>query len=604
MGTQREGWVMVYHRTLAVGVAAAVIAASAGLLFSGFLTSHAVQNPTMSFDMVTTGNTYDETTNTMTVGTVDNCLTTAPPGTATQHIHSVHLVIQNVEDLVGWQARMNYLGDQMRPNTVGFAMFTDNNTGQNISFLNLPIDQVSFVHRDLSTASSIPPGAPGPQSAIVGAVYIGSQDFAISPDTPAKAVPDDTSYSTSGGGVLASVTLQVRPGMQGNPSLFMNMDDDSPNAPGSNLQIFTSTGLITLPPPVSQLGDGYHGEGATCVPLNCTTLECPGPSPDPTPPASCPSPSPTPPAPSTSHSFCNDRGFAVRGISVQYDRSVTASLSGNAPGCPSPTVTGPDVRGYWHFDWGVTCIDPAEFVFIDNSPPAMLRCWNWIDANGTPIGPFPVCDPTPSPSPSPSPTPTATATATPCPGCTPTPTRTPSPTATPCTGCTPTATPTATPTPLATPTPTPGLAGHDARLTRISGVPKNVRLSPGEVITDNANVVVANDGNHTETIGVYVDVTAPSGCTPSGRVLQTTVALVAGDKTTIPVPVSYSCSDVSAANGQSYTWTAVADHGANDLASCGPGSLQGLTCFNALANDDEDPADNRKSRTGPKVIAQ
>jgi hypothetical protein len=135
-------------------------------------------------------------------------------------------------------------------------------------------------------------------------------------------------------------------------------------------------------------------------------------------------------------------------------------------------------------------------------------------------------------------------------------------------------------------------------------VPKNVRLSPGEVISDSASITVANDGNHSETIGVYVDVVAPSGCTPNSRVLQTTVTLAAGAKTTIPVPVSYSCSDPGAANGQSYTWTAVADHGADDLASCGPGSLPGLACFNALADDDADPADSRKSHTGPKVIAQ
>jgi len=164
---------------------------------------------------------------------------------------------------------------------------------------------------------------------------------------------------------------------------------------------------------------------------------------------------------------------------------------------------------------------------------------------------------------------------------------------------------TSTPTPTPTPSPFP-VAGHDARLTRIGGVPKNVRLSPGEVIDDSASVVLVNDGNHSETIGVYVDVDvqAPSGCTPSGRVLQTTVSLAAGARTTVPVPVSYSCSDVTAANGQSYSWTAVADHGADDLSSCGAGSLQGLTCFNALADDDEDPADNRKSRTGPKVVAQ
>jgi hypothetical protein len=137
-------------------------------------------------------------------------------------------------------------------------------------------------------------------------------------------------------------------------------------------------------------------------------------------------------------------------------------------------------------------------------------------------------------------------------------------------------TPTLTPTPCpgCTPTPVP-VAGHDARLFRIGGVPKNVRLSPGEVITDNASIVVANDSDHAETIGAYVEVRHSSpGCTPNGRVLQTTVALAAGKRVTLPVPVSYSCSDPSAADGLSYSWIAVADHGADDLSSCGPASLQ------------------------------
>ena len=244
--------------------------------------------------MVTTGNSYDETTNSMSVGAIQNCLTTAPPGSAVTHTHNVHIVVQNVNDLVGWQARMNYLGDRFRPNTVNFTPFVDNNTGQAISFLNLPIDQVSFVHRDLSTAASIPPGAAGPQTALVGAVYIGTQDFAISPDSPHKAVPDDASYNAPTGGVLASILLQVVGNQQGQPSLFVNMDDASPNGPGTDLQIFTSTGLITVSPPVAQLGDAYHGEGATCVPLNCTTPECPGGTPTPTPGSTfTPTPSPT-----------------------------------------------------------------------------------------------------------------------------------------------------------------------------------------------------------------------------------------------------------------------------------------------------------------------
>jgi hypothetical protein len=136
-------------------------------------------------------------------------------------------------------------------------------------------------------------------------------------------------------------------------------------------------------------------------------------------------------------------------------------------------------------------------------------------------------------------------------------------------------------------------------------VPKNVRLSPGEVIADSSTITVANQSTHADTIGVYVDVIAPySTCSPNTRVLQTTITLAAGAKTTFSIPVSYSCSDPFAVNGQSYTWIAVADHAADDGLSCTPGFLQSMACFNALADDDEDPADNRLSRNGPKVIAQ
>jgi len=168
--------------------------------------------------------------------------------------------------------------------------------------------------------------------------------------------------------------------------------------------------------------------------------------------------------------------------------------------------------------------------------------------------------------------------------------------------CTTTPTPTPAPTPTATPNP----AGHDARLARIGGVPHNVRLSPGQVVTDSASVVVANQSTHSDTIGIYVDLMVPGagGCGPNVRLLETTVTLPAGGKTTIQVPVSYSCSDPAAANGLSYTWVAAADHGADDLASCGLGTIQGMPCFNALADDDQDPTDNRATRNGPKVVAQ
>src|SRR2546422_860946 len=78
---------------------------------------------------------------------------------------------------------------------------------QNLSFVNLPID--GTVHRDLTSASQIPAAAPGPQTAAFGASYLGTQTFAVSPDTPAKVPPDDTSYSAPTGGVLALVQTQV-----------------------------------------------------------------------------------------------------------------------------------------------------------------------------------------------------------------------------------------------------------------------------------------------------------------------------------------------------------------------------------------------------------
>src|SRR2546428_8805556 len=103
-------------RRSALAAVITVAAALAGALFlPGALTSRAVQNPTIKIDMVTTGNSYSDPgsggTNSMTVGTIDSSLTSGNPAT---HVHSVQLIVQNVEDLVGWQARANYIGDRMR----------------------------------------------------------------------------------------------------------------------------------------------------------------------------------------------------------------------------------------------------------------------------------------------------------------------------------------------------------------------------------------------------------------------------------------------------------------------------------------------------------
>jgi len=279
----------------ALGLFVLLAATLAGLLIWGTLTTKAVQNPSMALDWTTTDNTYTAATNTMNVGTIDNCLTGPAPGDNSVHVHPAHLLVQNVEDLIGWQARFNYLGDQMRPNSVDFTPFTDTTTTQNISFLNLPIDSSTSLHRDVFSPTSIPPAAPGPQTALIGSTYLGTQTFAVSPDTPAKSTPDDTSYSAPTGGVLATVNLQVLAGNAGNSALFMNLDDGSPNSPETRAVVFNGTGTTDISIPSSQLGDAYHGEGTTCVPLDCVTQECPATS-TPTPSAT-PTETPTRPTP-------------------------------------------------------------------------------------------------------------------------------------------------------------------------------------------------------------------------------------------------------------------------------------------------------------------
>jgi hypothetical protein len=721
---------MSFRTLLAPGFLALAVAALVALMLSGLMTSQAVQNPSLSLDMDPSGNTYSDPgtggNNSMTVSSIENCSSTAAPGNNSTHIHAVHVVVRNVEDLIGWQMRMNYDGGKMRPSSFNFTPFTDSLRLQNVSFVNLPIDSTTGNHRDLTTATNIPPAAPGAQTALAASVYLASQNAPISPDTPAKPVPDDTSYSAPTGGVVATLNLQVLAGNAGQ-LLSMDLDDNSPNPPGSTVEVFNGTGSTTINLAESALGDGLHDEGSgagcaatppptptptvtpsptftatpvcsctpppTATPPTRTPTATPSRTPTPTAPAGsdCPSgtPTPTPTSVRSTVGFTNNTGQSVSDLHARFNFPVNLEcIVQNAPGCPLPSRSTVNVpRPGFNLDWGTACVDPGESVTVQyfSEPPATLQCFNWT-LFGAAVG-F-NCDGTPPP---PSPTPTPTLTNEPCP--TPTPTNCDVPrffTFTNATGqsasdlhfilrsssttignafvsqnapgcpqaavgfgrtsgpdftyagdviwpsacvdngesvtiglgtggntvtvvCShwtifgspigaPCPSPTPPGTPTATPTPTP--AGHDARLTRISGVPKNVRLSGAEIVTDTASITVANQSAHSDTIGVYVDLIAPSGCTPNGRVLQTTVTLAAGAKTTIQVPVDYSCSNPAAANGRSFTWTAVADHGADDLASCPPGSLQGVTCFNALANDDEDPADNRLSRNGPKVIAQ
>jgi Right handed beta helix region len=377
------------------GAALLALIVAGGLLFSGHLRSHAIQNPTISLDMVTPGNTYDDTTNTMSVGSIESCLT-SPTANRASHTHTAHIVIQNVEDLIGWQVRFNYIGDQMRPSTVNFVPFQDTNTGQNVSFLNLPQDSSLSSHREVSAAGGVAPAAPAdgtntPQTHLIGAAYVGTQEFAVSPDTPAKSPPDDSSYNAPSGGVLAAVNLQVVGDESGQASLLMNLDDDFPRLPGSKIVIFDDTGTPDMNLAASALGDGFHGEGTVCAPLDCLNQECPG------------------PVDVRDHTFTNQHTTIASDLHILFEgQAAGRRLVPNAPGCPMPTFSRAGFT-LLDVDWSVACVDPGESIIIEitSQPVALPRCFHWT-IFGEPITgsceastPTPTTTPTPSASPIP-----------------------------------------------------------------------------------------------------------------------------------------------------------------------------------------------------------
>jgi hypothetical protein len=120
--------------------------------------------------------------------------------------------------------------------------------------------------------------------------------------------------------------------------------------------------------------------------------------------------------------------------------------------------------------------------------------------------------------------------------------------------------------------------------------------------------MIENQGDHTEQFGLYVDIIPPGGvsnpygCTPNGRIIQTVVTLSPGEKQNVfSAPMTFNCANQAGAAGQTYTIIAVIDVHADDLAACPPSTLMSVSCFNALADDDTDDSDNRRSVNRPKI---
>ena len=99
-------------------------------------------------------------------------------------------------------------------------------------------------------------------------------------------------------------------------------------------------------------------------------------------------------------------------------------------------------------------------------------------------------------------------------------------------------------------------------------------------------------------------ITDPYGCTPSGRIIDTVVTLGTSNQTnqtTVSTTLTFDCADVAGALDRTYTIMAAADAHADDTGACPVFQLQSMTCFNALADDDNDASDNRVSTSAFRV---
>lgn len=123
------------------------------------------------------------------------------------------------------------------------------------------------------------------------------------------------------------------------------------------------------------------------------------------------------------------------------------------------------------------------------------------------------------------------------------------------------------------------------------------------------SIIVSNQGDHTDSFGVYVDIVPPGGlanpygCTPIGRIIDTVVVLDTGDnrQTVVKAFPTFSCVDQAGAAGQTYTITAAVDVHADDAGACSVFQIGSLACYNALADDDDDDTDNRATKNAFQV---
>jgi hypothetical protein len=138
-------------------------------------------------------------------------------------------------------------------------------------------------------------------------------------------------------------------------------------------------------------------------------------------------------------------------------------------------------------------------------------------------------------------------------------------------------------------------------------------LSPGVPDTKGPlTVVVANSlSNHNDVVGVYLAFLPPGGSSNPGGCSPATVQnlgafnLLPGGKVTVRIDPAWMCTNPAAVDGLSWTLRAIADAHNDDFGSCATlTQVFNGQCAVALADDDDNDANNTVPRSRPIVVAR
>jgi hypothetical protein len=148
----------------------------------------------------------DPADNELLVASVESCISVS--ATAWPRTLAIDVVGRNLADVVGTQVRVDYDATLVEVVAGQHGIFTDDITGLNVGFLNLPVEPGTWARRNLIEAGDFRAGR---GYAFFGALYIGPQEPFVSPDHPHPPTPTELYRADSPAGVLlARLTVRLQ----------------------------------------------------------------------------------------------------------------------------------------------------------------------------------------------------------------------------------------------------------------------------------------------------------------------------------------------------------------------------------------------------------